>query len=201
MNKKQKNALILLVMASLLGFSTSYVRADTLFVDVEITIKQIYFHHFANDGDYIGKGEIGFKVSAPYGESYFDYYGTLGIGTHTISGVSFTFERYTVLPAPYFIIEIWDKDGSNYETDLVFRARLEIGYSGPATYDYNGLYCNLQYSETFHIWLPQFNYNSYDKIDSYLVVDHTAVEHYRTTGFIPTTTIDVDLTYYYSSTG
>ena len=202
MNTKLRNAMVLIVMVSFMGFSASQVKADTLYVDVEITIKEIYFRHFANDGDYIGKGEIGFKVTAIAGANYFDYYGALGKGTHTISGVNFLFERYPVNPEPYFIIEIWDKDGGDYEKDLVFRARLEIGNPyEEATYDHNGLYCNLQYNDYYEIWIPQYNFISYDMIDYYLIIDHTEVEHYKITGFIPKTTIDVDLTYYYSDIG
>lgn len=210
MNTKLRNAMILIVMVSFMGFSASQVKADTLYVDVEITIKEIYFHHFANDGDYVGEGEIGFKVTAIAGENYFDYYGNLGKGLHTISRDNyFFFERYPLNPEPYFIIEIWDKDGGDYEKDLVFRARLEIGNSyGEATYDYNGLYSSASYYAPGEVWLYSWNYDTpggqhttYPLIDYYMVIDIAEVEWYRTTDYIPKTTIDVDLTYYYSGIG
>ncbi|NPD89330.1 MAG: hypothetical protein HGN29_11440 [Asgard group archaeon] len=198
-NKKLRNAVILVAMVSILGFSTALVKGDTLYVDVEITIKQIVFDHNRNDGDIIGPGEIGFKVTAYGGENYFDYYGTLGKGTHTISGVSFFFERY--LPYAYFTIETWDKDGSDYEKDLVFRAKLEVGNSGPYSYDYNGVWCYATWFIPYPSgWYPVTNDNQYSLLD-FNVIDMDDVEHSEVTHYIPKMTIDVDLTYYYAGPG
>ena len=119
-------------------------------------------------------------------KNIFDYYGALGTGTHTISGVSFFFERY--LPYPYFIIEVWDKDGTDYEKDLVFRAKLEIGISGVATYDYNGLWTSASYCPACPGWMPWDNYDSpqgyhttYPLIEYFMVIDFTEVEHHQYT--------------------
>lgn len=126
MKKKLKMSIILLVIFSMSTYSTcSSVSAVTPnFFDVTIKMKQL---HLYDDGDWIGNGEIFYKIIDRDGVTHLNTrnnYESLGTGLHT-NIVGATKEcKYNTPGFSYFIVEVWDRDIS--EDDCLFRAKLEI---------------------------------------------------------------------------